>query len=134
MDILQAAIDDSSCSPAFLEALLASGMFNCGCHGDVGCMGRIQRRPLLAYTAMARSCSSAKVRLLHQAGASFTAADLLSAIDMLAPAAVTTLLPLVGRPVVDTSWPEMLDSGGYSYSCPFHRVLHTAVRCWCCCC
>ena len=87
-------------------------------------------RSLLGFAAAAEVSREAKVRLLHQAGARLTAADLLHAIDSLSAPGVAALLS-AATPAVDTRQPSMLVCGVESYSCPIHRALHAVVAADC---
>jgi hypothetical protein len=83
-------------------------------------------RSLLGLAAVTAVSSPAKVRLLHEAGARLTAADLLHAIDRLCAPGVAALLA-AGTPAVDMRRPGLSVCGMESYSCPIHRALHAAV-------
>ena len=131
-EILQAAIGDaddcSSCPPANLQALLSSGLpfdlNNIASPID----GAIFWSPLRSAALTAGNDAAAKVRLLHQAGASLAAADLLHLIDGRFAAGLAALLS-AGSPAVDTSRPSLRLDKVTSYSCPIHRALHSLVRC-----
>ena len=129
-EILVAAIGDihdiSSCTPADVEALLI-----CRLPLDLNntiCVGMILWSPLRSAALRAGDDAAAKVRLLHQAGASLTAEDLLHLIDGRLAAGLAALLS-AGSPAVDTRRPSLRVEHVTSYSCPIHRTLHTLVRC-----
>ena len=122
-DILAAAIeDDSSSSPAGLQALLATSL-----PLDLDAFSS-HSVSLVAQAARSGSSCAAKVRLLAQADAPLTAADLLHAIDRLAAPEVAALLSAGSRPAVNTAQTSQTVRGAASYSCPIHRALDTLVR------
>jgi hypothetical protein len=116
-DILRAAIRLDSA--AGLQAVLASSL------PFVLNPPQLLRAPLL-WAALAWD-NTAKVQLLHRAGARVAANTLLFLIDLSAEHGIAGLLS-AGRPVVDVSQPSLEVVGTVSYSCPIHRALHNLVR------
>ena len=107
-----------------LQALLASGLpFDLAAPVE----DAEGNHSLAVVAALAKSCPAAKVRLLHQAGATVTAVDLLEVIDRQSAPGVAALLA-VARPAADTRQPTHSFFHRTSYSCPIHRALHIQVR------
>lgn len=118
--------------PAVLSALLATGQLP----WDLAAMepdgppyySNQRGYSLLAAAAMSPQ-PAACVRLLYEAGAVPTAADLYCAIGRLAPNGVAALLAC-GAPDIDTSEPSLYaplpaeTNSRLSWSCPIHRTLH----------
>lgn len=112
-------VDDGR--PTFLELLLNSQL-----PLDLVGRGLLSNWSLVATAAATRN-AAACVRLLCQAGAPPTAADLRDAASRLDRDAVAALLASA-RPAVDASAPSVLASGGREgWSCPIHRALHEAM-------
>ena len=115
--------------PAVLSALLDSHLpWDLTAREPHGWMPNHRGYSLLAVAAMSPQ-PDACVRLLSQAGAVPTAADLYCAIDSLCPDGVAALLTC-GAPPVDTSQPAATapllapERNRTAWSCPIHRTLH----------